>query len=94
MTTAGQSFLNLTYCKTTYKEFIKPYLLNATSPSPRYSTDVTTLLPEHTSLEQENYTLLCSQSRFFFALLNFGGPKKESMNRVRSLLGMCFLLLR
>ena len=94
MTTAGQSFLNLTYCKTTYKEFIKPYLLNATSPSPRYSTDVTTLLPEHTSLEQENYMLFCSQSLFFLALLNFGGPKKESMNRVRSLLGMCFLLLR
>ena len=65
MTTAGQSFLNLTYCKTTYKEFIKPYLLNATSPSPCYSTDITTLLPEHTSLEQENYTLLCSQSLFF-----------------------------
>ena len=65
MTTAGQSFLNLTFCKTTYKEFIKPYLSNA-SPSPCYSTDVTTLLPEHTSLEQENYTLLCSQSLFFF----------------------------
>ena len=63
MTTAGQSFLNLTYCKTTYKEFIKPYLSNATSPSPCYSTDVTTLL--HTSLEQEKYTLLCSQNLFF-----------------------------
>ena len=71
MTSAGQSFLNLTYCKTTYKEFIKPYLLNATSPSPRYSTDVTTLLPEHTSLEQENYTLLCSQSLFFFCFAQF-----------------------
>ena len=65
MTTAGQSFLNLTYYKTTYKEFIKPYLLNATSPSPCYSTDVTTLLPEHTSLEQENYTL------FFFCFAQF-----------------------
>ena len=66
MTTAGQSFLNLTYCKTTYKEFIKPYLSNATSPSRCYSTDVTTLLPEHTSLEQENYTLL-----FFFCFAQF-----------------------
>lgn len=83
MTTAGQSFLNLTYCKTTYQEFIKPYLLNATSPSPRYSTDVTTLLPEHTSLEQENHTLLCSQSLFFcFAQFWWTEERKHEPSKI------------